>query len=529
MKETQFEHKIFSLKNQNQNNKSTSEPSEPSEVYEVYIGPIDNNSTQEECILNGNGIKLMGNNLNTQYFGDIKNNIFDGTGVLETLDNYIIGEFTHGSFTGLGKIKSKNNQIEISGNFVNGQLHGLGVVDSKSPSTSVLLSGFFENGKIDKLGVEINHKTGSKYTGEFKNGEKNGFAIIESQETKTLTNYFSGFFNRFSIVETFQDNERYSGELFNSKRNGEGLITCPKSNKFFLGNFKNGEISGLGKMIRDDWTYIGEYTEGLKDGIGYYIAANERYIYFGGFKSNKMQGNGIFFDLVKNLSYIGTWINGLKQGLFIVQASSDIKEGNMNYDTDEQFIEFEDDQISKKIEILKNENLEKIQNLKNLRLKEEMDKFKAFNQVYFDSMKQRVLEKTKELLENIKAIENININSQIEQIKNKVNQIVHKAQETKLYLANKYKQQIEDPGYLQGFLVSQKIEFFGRKVENYENENFDNYKHFQYQQKIGYLQSLKAENQFIKTHHIYLQDEIKTLQLSLKNSENIVKNISSKF
>ena len=86
---------------------------------------------------------------------------------------------------------------------------------------------------------------GEKYTGEWKDGRKNGQGKLT---------FFSG--------------NKYEGEFKDGKYHGRGLFTWFDSDKY-EGEFKDGKKHGYGIYIQTDGSkYVGEFKDGLKNGQG---------------------------------------------------------------------------------------------------------------------------------------------------------------------------------------------------------------------------------------------------------------------
>lgn len=111
---------------------------------------------------------------------------------------------------------------------------------------------------------------------------------------------------------------RYTGDVLNCKKHGTGVYKYPGADfysyegawengekhggngKFVIagysnyeGDFKHGEISGIGKRVwQDGRIYIGEWLNGEMHGKGTWISADSQETYEGEFKDNKRDGRG---------------------------------------------------------------------------------------------------------------------------------------------------------------------------------------------------------------------------------------------
>lgn len=95
------------------------------------------------------------------------------------------------------------------------------------------------------------YEDGSKYSGEFSEGEKDGFGKL-----------------------TYSDGTYYEGQFKNNVIEGEGVFHG--RNHRYEGGWQNGKMHGAGKSewLDDDGntvaSYIGEYNNGIKEGFGEY-------------------------------------------------------------------------------------------------------------------------------------------------------------------------------------------------------------------------------------------------------------------
>ena len=119
------------------------------------------------------------------------------------------------------------------------------------------ISGDCENGQ-----GTYTYANGSKYVGEYKDGEKHG------QGTKTLA-----------------DGSKYVGEWRGNKMYGQGTVIFYNGNK-----------------------YVGEMKDDLSHGEGTFTFANGGN-YVGEFKDGKMHGQGTLTRADGSIYFIGLWLN----------------------------------------------------------------------------------------------------------------------------------------------------------------------------------------------------------------------------
>jgi hypothetical protein len=134
----------------------------------------------------------------------------------------------------------------------------------------------------------------------------------------------------------------YVGNFDELKMQGIGLLIW-QNTTYYLGMFRNGNFHGLGKLVINEssyyfgnWeygkrnghglsldpsgtVYIGDYVSDKKNGYGTLVDVRMgRYI--GDFMDDEFNGNGTLI-LNDGTEYHGRWINGLKDGRFTVYNS----------------------------------------------------------------------------------------------------------------------------------------------------------------------------------------------------------------
>ena len=197
-------------------------------------------------------------------------------------------------------------------------------------SADICIEGDCENGTGTYL-YSTGDKSGSKFTGEWKNGKRDGKGIIVTKEgyifegeykndkAKKGTWRFSdghkyeGEFKdgRF-IIETkiFPNGNKYTGEFKDNRFNGKGTYIFANGDKI-VGDFKDDQVIKGTYSYVDGSEYIGEFKNGLKNGKGTYIFANGEKI-FGEFKDDQVIKGA--YSFVDGSEYVGEFKNGLKNG-----------------------------------------------------------------------------------------------------------------------------------------------------------------------------------------------------------------------
>ena len=188
---------------------------------------------------------------------------------------YYVGYFKDGLSDGLGKFFTINSKY--LGEFKNDQANGFGIYHNNSNET--IYEGNWFNNSQSGYGIE-KWSDGSIFVGEYKNGEK--------------------------IVGTYlwNDGNRYEGEFNRNMFEGFGVYFYSKG-KIYLGEWEANKKHGYAEFILDDKFYIGNYLNDQKDGFGMYYLKKEDKLFVGFWKKNKKFGFGKIFH--KNKMRFGIW------------------------------------------------------------------------------------------------------------------------------------------------------------------------------------------------------------------------------
>ncbi|CAL6051699.1 Conserved_hypothetical protein [Hexamita inflata] len=128
---------------------------------------------------------------------------------------------------------------KYSGEFTDGQITGSGTLTLKSANGFTVYEGSFVNGRPDsKITAKFVNQT---FTGEYKEGQK-----IRGELT--------------------QSNNVYNGEFLNNRFNGEGAFTSEQMN--YKGAFENGMRNGKGTEIGADFQFKGQFKNDFPEGKG---------------------------------------------------------------------------------------------------------------------------------------------------------------------------------------------------------------------------------------------------------------------
>ncbi len=238
-----------------------------------------------------NKINAIYDDLRNKYLEDNeKLNLFDLTynaykRKCDTINSDFIAKQSYYSILGrkMNSIGKKKDNVELK----------------QTPSKTVTVSNINNNSNTNEYSITgecisgdcqngigtANITADSKYTGEWKNGLKDG------QGTLTM-------------ISSNGDKLEYEGQFKDDKMDGKGTLVA--SNGKYIGEWKDGKRNGQGTMLSSNGDkYIGEWKDDNMNGQGTATWANGS-MYSGEWKDNSVTGYGTFTD-----------INGVKStGLF---------------------------------------------------------------------------------------------------------------------------------------------------------------------------------------------------------------------
>ena len=103
---------------------------------------------------------------------------------------------------------------------------------------------------------------GETYTGEWKDGQRNGQGTMTYADGDTYTGEWKDGKPNGQGTITYTDGGTYTGEFKDGKRNGQGTMTFANGNKY-TGEYKDGKPSGQGTVtLPDGGTYTGKFKDG---------------------------------------------------------------------------------------------------------------------------------------------------------------------------------------------------------------------------------------------------------------------------
>lgn len=137
-----------------------------------------------------------------------------------------------------------NNNLEekFTGNYVNGQKHGIGEYTAKD----IIFNGNFQNDKPKGPGKLIYHNKG----------------IFEGQ--------FEGSFDKGKGTIIYPNGDVYTGEWKDFKKIGNGILEMSNGNRY-KGDFKDDKFNGIGELYSNEEhkTTKGTWKNGVEEGTVY--------------------------------------------------------------------------------------------------------------------------------------------------------------------------------------------------------------------------------------------------------------------
>ena len=248
----------------------------------------------------------------------------------------ISGETVNGFLHGLGYVRYKSGGFYVgqwSENNPNGK--GIHAWSEKSEGTNHWYLGDIKNGLRHGEGTYI-WPDGRKYIGNWHEGKQEGEGtLLESDGSVYIGTFAKGQKHGFGRL-CLKNGITYLGNWSQGKRHGKGK-TILHDGGIFDGEYKNDLIDGQGISIDGSERYEGTYIQGLKEGYGNFVASNGTR-YEGYFKQDKFEGSGVcvwpdgssfkggwacgkpdgigLYTTPNGISHEGIWKNGFSTGLF---------------------------------------------------------------------------------------------------------------------------------------------------------------------------------------------------------------------
>ena len=148
----------------------------------------------------------------------------------------------------------------------------------------------------------------------------------------------------------------YEGEWIADQFDGVGVLIRPLKPSY-LGEFVDGLFSGSGRIVGPNYSYLGQFKEGMKSGIGELITRQGVKV-IGVFGNSRLHGFGEVYDplhkvtlkgifkegalngpavkLSLDCKFVGTFVNGLKEGVGAALATNGKIKSIATYSNDRQ-------------------------------------------------------------------------------------------------------------------------------------------------------------------------------------------------
>ena len=220
---------------------------------------------------------------------------------------------------GFGKLYLPNGS-RYEGEFKNGEANGFGM---RFEDEEILYQGQFKNGRANGFGIQF---SGGEvvYQGQFKNGRPNGIGIQFNADNIYQGEIKNDYSDGFGICLFEDDNwKKYEGEWKNGLFNGYGILYF-QDGSIYHGIFKNDKINGFGiSYIKNEGYYIGQHKDNKYHGYGKAYYLDTKIEIKGKFKHGDLNGFGIKFfpngDIIE-----GYWKYGFLNGIcFLYKANGE--------------------------------------------------------------------------------------------------------------------------------------------------------------------------------------------------------------
>lgn len=223
------------------------------------------------------------------YEGDIKNDRFDGQGVLIVVGfSRYEGEFQAGVYQGKGVLDHLGSGDRLAGTFVNGSLHG--------------------------PGSYTNERLGIKYEGDFAQGRYHGEGQLSHGSFVYRGSFREGLFHGQGEA-VYADHSRYTGQWENGYCHGKGKFTQSNPEQLeYDGNFSRGSWEGQGSLTTPRYQYSGSFEHNCFHGAGELRVANF-FSYIGAFRYGQRHGEGVAtMEGAGSYQYTGSWSYDVPHG-----------------------------------------------------------------------------------------------------------------------------------------------------------------------------------------------------------------------
>ena len=109
----------------------------------------------------------------------------------------------------------------------------------------------------------------------------------------------------------YTNGDTYTGDFKDGVREGEGTYVYGETGNKYEGHWKLNKKSGIGKMtFGTDAEYYGHFEEGKRNGEGVYKYLKTKDLYSGSWKNGLKHGKGTFIFFDTKMKIVGEWANG---------------------------------------------------------------------------------------------------------------------------------------------------------------------------------------------------------------------------
>ncbi len=159
-----------------------------------------------------------------------------------------------------------------------------------------------------------------------------------TQISHWIKNHYDNHYSSITVGEngnhivSYKDGSKYEGQWKNGQRNGEGVIFYNNGEKEYEGHWKDDQRHGEGVeyfYMEKIKKYEGGWKEGKKHGNGVLYNSKGMKRYEGQWKDGYRHGSGaLYFDKVEKKRYEGEWEKGFPCG----QGIQYYKNGQIEYE-----------------------------------------------------------------------------------------------------------------------------------------------------------------------------------------------------
>ena len=200
------------------------------------------------------------------------------------------------------------NGAVYTGEWKNGMKDGFGI--QNWPDSSVY-EGEWKNDKASGKGKLI-HADGDIYEGEWSDDKANGQGVYTHSNGARFTGMWKDDKQHGNGVENWPDGACYEGDYLEGKKCGKGKLSFADGSHY-EGDFLNNDIHGYGVYIwPDEKKYEGCWGKNKMHGKGKLVWPDGRK-YDGDYEEDKKHGFGIF-EWADGRKYIGQWYKGKQHG-----------------------------------------------------------------------------------------------------------------------------------------------------------------------------------------------------------------------